>query len=317
MKETLLRILKLFTISVTSFLIGLIIFSSVFYVRSIKQEVIVAQEMLLELYDAQATMYDGIVKLYAAQTYVVLGLKENMDTAKEEAIKNRDELAQVILGVDESSKARDSAVLSAVARELKKPEYAELKSHTVMIVSQEKADPEHGSLGTGVVIKITEDTTFIVTNKHVCEGDDAHRCYVYDLDTKEEYDVSIVKRNSQHDVQIVKVSGNIPGKVSVKGIRDVKPQDKIYIVGHYLGNGFFYSEGVVAGFDRQSGDLVTAAPAGPGNSGSGIITQDGYLTGLLYAGRIVGEFPFMTFDLTHSLCINSEVLRLFLAGYIE
>jgi S1-C subfamily serine protease len=321
MKENLLKILKLFTLSVISFCAGFIILSSIFYVRTIKEEIVVVQDMVLELYEAQAA-------IYASQSYVIIGLEENLETAKAEAIKNRDELAQTILGVettvnnkisvtDEASKNRDTAILSAVAKELHRPEYNELKSHTVMIIAEEKANPEHGSLGTGVVIKTTESYTYIVTNKHVCEGDDATRCYVFDPETKAEYAVSIVKRHSQHDVQIVKVSGTIPDKTPVKGIKDVSHQQKVYLVGHYLGNSFFYAEGVVAGFARENGDLVVAAPAGPGNSGSGIITQDGYLTGILYAGNVVGSFPFMTLDLTHSLCVNSKVLRLFLVGYIE
>lgn len=317
MKELLLKLLKLFTISLITFIAGLVIFSSILYVRSIKEEVVVAQEMIAELYDAQAAQYTEILKGDAVQTYLILGLEKNLETAKAEAIKNRDELAQTLLGVDQDSKKRDTAILNAVARELHRPEYAELKSHTVMIVAEEKENPEHGSLGTGVVIKETAENTFIVTNKHVCEDTDKYRCYVFDTDTKAEYNVSIVKRNTKHDVQIVKVDGSIPGKVPVKGIRTVQQQDKIYIVGHYLGNSFFYAEGVVAGFARETGDLIVAAPTGPGNSGSGIITQDGYLTGLLYAGNVVGEFPYMTLDLTHSMCVNSEVLQLFLAGYLN
>jgi len=84
------------------------------------------------------------------------------------------------------------------------------------------------------------------------------------------------------------------------------------------GNPFLYSEGTVSGFDRRSGDLIVGMPSGPGNSGSGIFTQDGYLTGILYAGQMFPAVPFgAAIDTAHGICVNSQVLRLFLSEYFE
>lgn len=298
-------------IGTLSFLLGF----GIYYVGTIKTEVKIVSAQVEELYQALAFQYQETMKISALNAYLVLGLTESLEVAKKEAVKNDDELAKQLLGVDTASKNRDTSILAVMSKEFARPQYDELKSHTVMIIGVESLESDKGVMGTGVVIKATPEATFIVTNKHVCERN--MTCYIMDNENHEKYDVQIVKQHTKVDIQILKVSGPILGKTPVKGIKEVKHQDKIYIVGHYLGNSFFYAEGVVAGFSREGGDLVIAAPTGPGNSGSGIITQDGYLSGILYAGNIVGEFPYLTLDLTHSLCVNSQTLKLFLAGYIE
>lgn len=257
--------------------------------------VVALENTLYQIYQAQA-------ELYSEATQLDLLLLQYTKKVEVESL-DRDTKQVKNIGV--------------IAKYLNKPDYSYLRNITVLIINQSKENPDQGSLGTGVVIKEEEKSTYIVTNKHVCPGDDDSRCYVLDIDTKLEYPISIVKQSSTHDVQIVKIDGKLPRKIPVKGIKDIEPQDRVYMVGHNLGNPFMYSEGVVAGFERSSKNLIVTMPSGPGNSGSGIITQDGYLSGLLYSGKIVGQFPYMSLDLTHGICVNSKVLKLFLRDYLQ
>lgn len=234
-----------------------------------------------DVYTTQAILYTTLWKQHQIQIAVTEGTVDQL----------RQEVQQVV----------DSSV---------RPAYDYLKSVTVRIISRESMESNMGAIGTGIVIKITEDHTYILTNKHVC---DMPICYVSDPNTKTNYQIQIVKRSETlHDMQVVRVIGHLPGKVAVPGIKGVTYQDKVYVVGQYLSEYFFYSEGFVAGFSRERGDLVVGAPMAPGNSGSGIITQDGYLSGLLYAGRLLNGQMIMT----HAYCVNADVLQLFLAEYL-
>lgn len=270
----------------------------IFYSQGIKADTIVIQDMIKDLYDSQAA-------LYTIQNYIFQEMKNNIETVKADMIKQRGELVKGLTNVENMMNTK-----------FQRPEYSELKSYTVMIISEERANPKYKSIGTGVVIKETNTHTIIVTNKHVCEDTISNRCYIVDPETRSKYKIMIVKRHSIYDIQIVKVQGVMPNKSPIKGIKNVSPSNPVYVVGHYLGNLFFYSEGVVAGFSRISGDLVVTAPIGPGNSGSGVMTKDGYLAGLVYSTSVVGTFPNRTIDLTHGTCVNAKVLRLFLSGYI-
>jgi S1-C subfamily serine protease len=218
--------------------------------------------------------------------------------------------------VEQNSIGRDRAITAYIQQNNEKPEYKYMKSMIVYLVEQSLIDEHKGSIGTGTVIKVTENETYIITNKHVCDWAEGTTCFVYQ--DKEKYTISLVKANEvDHDIQIVKTSKVVPDKVAVKGLKDVKEQDTVYMVGNNNGNPFMYSEGTVSGFDRGTGDMLVGMPSGPGNSGSGIFTKDGYLCGLLYAGQIFNLGFFPSLDTAHGICVNSEILRLFLAEYIN
>ena len=178
-------------------------------------------------------------------------------------------------------------------------------------------DKHDGWMGTGVVIKITKDATYVVTNNHICTWDADHICYVEDSETKTEYPISLVKSNHfGRDIQIVKFDGVIPGKQAVKGVANASIQDSVYMVGHNNGNLFIYGEGIVAGWDDEK-NLEVQISSTHGNSGSGIINKDGYLVGLIFAGQILHDFPYTIGDSSKAICVNSEVVRLMVAGIIE
>jgi S1-C subfamily serine protease len=270
----------------------------------------------METYIAISDYFTKVSKLQED----VLQLADTIQTAS----INRDEILSLqITGAGKEAEKRDETLLKLVsnskvnieaelAEMKKKPSIEYLDSITVLIIVKEKADATEGRLSTGVVIKQTDDNTYIVTNKHACDPEKI--CYV--KEGEDEYPVQVVKRNEAgFDVQVVKVAGKIKGKVPVKGLADIERGDKIYVMGHNLGRPFLYAEGVVAGFEKdETSDLIIASPTAPGNSGSGVIDTEGRLVGLVYAGRLINMFQM---DLTHGICINSKSLRLFLVGYLN
>lgn len=290
------------------------IFWTIATLREIKTEISLIQDQNLQAYNVQAQVFSKtieFVNLVAEYTQ-----KSNDDSVNRDATLANflNELVTRLQTVDETAINRDKNIAEYVQANEQKPAYEYMKSMIVYLIQQDLTDLEHGSIGTGTVIKVTDNETYILTNKHVCDWAEGSICYVYQ--DKEKYEISLVKANEvDHDMQVVKTSKVVPNKIAVKGIKDVVQQDKVYCVGNNNGNPFMYSEGTVAGFVRESGDLLVGMPSGPGNSGSGIFTQDGYLTGLLYAGQVFPINYGASLDTSHAICINSKILRLFLAEY--
>lgn len=317
MKEKIFKVLKFVAISVKNIVIILFFAWLASNVLELKTDVAKIQDQQLSGYNTQAKVFSQIVEaLTVTGKYIngvnqaslerdtdILGIVSSINnTLKNESAKKHTE-----------EQDKKSNQVSGDARLA----YDYMKDRIVYMV-EAIGDTGRGGIGTGVVIKVDETSTYILTNKHVCEWAEGNTCYV--LNDKEKFPITLVKKNEfDHDVQIVKTDRPIPGKVAVKGIKDVKPQDKVYFVGNNNGNFFIYSEGTVAGFMRKSGDLLVGAPSGPGNSGSGIFTQDGYLCGILFAGQLfeLEEAGSITMDTAHAICVNSEVLRLFLADYLS
>lgn len=320
---------KIWTVikAIGRFLRGLFVF--VFFawmalsIIEIKQEITTIQDQNLQAYNVQAEVFSKIVSTINALATYAQGI-EQADRIRaatlaeflqqiDNKIKEAEEKAKE---ADEASLKRDTIIATAFQKYTEQPTYDYMKSMIVYLIQQDLADTTHGSIGTGTVIKVTDSETYILTNKHVCDFSEGTVCYAYQ--DKQKYMITLVKRNTvDHDIQIVKTSRVIPGKQPVKGLKDVAPQDKVYMVGHNRGNPFMYSEGTVSGFIRESGDLLVGMPSGPGNSGSVIFTHDGYLCGLLFAGQVMPFGPYGSLDTAHGICVNSKILRLFLDGYVS
>ena len=208
---------------------------------------------------------------------------------------------------EEQQKLKDS---------LAKPTYEYLKSVTVFIVKQDTSDKDKAWLGTGVIVKITDDATYILTNRHVCDGNLGYQCTIHE--GKSSYRASAIKvSNTDFDMSLLKVDTAIPNKQSVNGIAVASIQESVYMVGNNQGRPFIYAEGVIAGYDVENNkSLLVDISAAPGNSGSGIINKKGELVGLLWGGTVTGEAPYMAPDFTHALCVDGRVLKLFLAGIV-
>jgi len=203
-----------------------------------------------------------------------------------------------------------------------KPTYEELKSHTVLIYgcSSEEAVNEKLSSntsssgmcwsGTGVVIKVTETETYILTNNHVA-GKKEKDPILFVANESGKVRAELVKYNDYVDAAVIKITGKLEHKTPITKISYVNIQDPVYIVGNPLGNKMIYTEGVVAGYTGIS--VLIQAPCIYGNSGSGIFNSNGELVGLVYALQMYNGFMGIPeAQITHTVAVDAISIYMFL-----
>lgn len=258
-----------------------------------------------ELYDNQASQYDEIM------AYIELN---NLILATQDQILSKTvfEIVGTLLENDKQQVKLSKSILGIVEDRTDKVPYDYLTDRTV-IIFQEIPNTERGYLGTGVIVKITADFTYILTNKHMVQGCNEYlNCYT--LDSEGKRSIEVVKKSSfEYDIALVKVTGKLLGKKAIEKIVSPKIQERVYMVGHNLGRLYIYAEGYIAGYDTElNKSLVVGISSGPGNSGSGIINSKGELVGLLWGGRLVSSFPYRSLDTSSALCVDGKILKLFL-----
>lgn len=187
----------------------------------------------------------------------------------------------------------------------KKPSYDYLKSMIVRIYQKANEEAEVGGLGTGTVVKMTEDATYILTNKHVATMGN----YVVLLDEENEVIVKceVLKNSEKYDLSLIKAPIKLKNKQAFKGVGKIDYQEKAYSVGMFLGLKYIYTEGTFAGYEDDSFLLNT--PAGPGCSGSGVFNKNGELVAVIYAGNIINYFQI---DTAKAVCVTGEQVKEFL-----
>jgi S1-C subfamily serine protease len=206
-----------------------------------------------------------------------------------------------------------------------KPSYEELKSHSVVILGcadSEIEQPEESKysyplekngvcwLGSGSVIKVTKESTYILTNNHVV-GFWTVNPIIYVENGEQKIQAEIVKNHPLLDMAVIKINGILKDKVAVPGYSTVSITDKVYVVGHPLGNKFVYTDGLMAGY--VGNDELFQLPCIFGNSGSGIFDKDGNLVSLVYALQgYPGFFGIPMAQITHTLGVAGNDVQKFL-----
>jgi len=197
----------------------------------------------------------------------------------------------------------NTAEVNIKVNEEVKPSYEYLKSITVYLTGQLE---NKKWVGTGTVIKIDEEYTYILTNKHVAGGGNKEAT-IYVENGLRQLETELVDVHSNLDLAVVKVKGKLKDKQVVKGFSTASPQDKLYLVGHFLGIRYVYSEGVFVGYDGIS-DIVQL-PVCYGNSGSAVCDKEGNLIGVIFAIYRIGLFDV---DTSHGIMVDGLSVRLFL-----
>lgn len=198
-----------------------------------------------------------------------------------------------------------------------KPSYSYLKSITVYITGSIPSETlEDGTIklgsswiGTGSIIKIDKNYTYILTNAHVAGSKkESVVLFVDNGLQKIEAEIVAFHRNTDViDLAVIKVKGKLKNKQAVKGFSIAYPQDKLYLVGNHLGRKYIYGEGVFAGY-QDIYDIVQI-PVLFGNSGSAVCNKDGELAGVIFAINGVGFFDV---DCAHGISIPGLSIQLFL-----
>lgn len=223
-----------------------------------------------------------------------------------------DVVKEVIYNADEQSEKTNIE-----PKKESKPSYEYLKSICVYITGSIPSETlEDGTIrlgsswsGTGGIIKIDKEYTYILTNAHVA-GDKKKGVILFVDNGMQKVEAEIVAfhRNIEViDLAVIKVRGKLKGKRAIKGFAYVYPQDKIFLVGNYMGIKSLYAEGCMSGYHGVYD--VHQLPICFGNSGSVVCDKNGNLVGVVFAGFRVGFFGF---DTAKAICVSSLSVQIFL-----
>ncbi len=296
------------------------------------------EEQMEELFENQAMIFTKVIQNELNATFQIGEINESVNALESEIdlnIEVHDELINLLksynkkifeqsrkinsqnikivdLAINLAEKQRDLVIKETLDKfETKetKPSYDYLESVTVYIFNRNSGD--NVSIGTGIVVHEDLYYTYIMTNKHVCDKNDADTCNVeiYKYGQFVVVPLQFVRQTeSKYDLSLWKTSEYLPFKKVIKGLSDIKKQDKVYSVGSYLGFQYIYTEGTFAGYDNE-GSFIFNLPCTDGCSGSGIYDKDGNLVSVVFASHVLNIFQSETSKI---IGVPSEIVRLFL-----
>lgn len=146
---------------------------------------------------------------------------------------------------------------------------------------------QYVSQGAGSGVIISKDG-YIVTNNHVVSGATSLKVTTTD---GTEYDASVVGKDSQTDLAVIKVDANNFQAATLGDSDILQVGDPAIAIGNPLGElGGTVTTGIISATDRQITIddetmtlLQTDAAINPGNSGGGLFNADGNLIGIVNA----------------------------------
>lgn len=153
----------------------------------------------------------------------------------------------------------------------------------------ERGRPQVDGLGTGVVV---DENGTILTNLHVVAG--VERLQVVFLDGTES-PADIIAIRPEQDLAVIRAS-ILPDDLvpaTLRSTRDLRVGDRVTAVGFPFGIGPSLTSGVVSGMRREyrnpDGERLLSnliqfdAAANPGNSGGPLVTEEGFVVGIVTA----------------------------------
>lgn len=296
---------------ILTIIIVLVLFLNIVYMQGLKGDITILKSQAISnfasIQETQTSQFDLSTEVY---TTILNNLQFLIEQNAFIIDQNRVQEKQIKNG--------KLSIIKAI-----KPPYAELKSHNVYIVGctdkvlddDKKIDfpiDDSGKCwsGTGVVIKITDTETYLLTNNHVSgKGEKNVTLYIENGESKVK--AEIIKQHPYVDIAVLKVNTKLIDKTEIPGIASTNIQDAVYVVGNPLGIKNVYSEGVVAGYEDTS--LLVQIPCIYGNSGSGVYDRNGNLVGLVYALETYPGFLGIPMArITHSLVVDTISIKIFL-----
>jgi len=170
----------------------------------------------------------------------------------------------------------------------RKPTFDYLKSVTVYVVTEcfTEITEVNGDInldkdiavGTGVVVKIDNEYTYILTNNHAA-GFNKQNPIVHLRNLGEKVYCEIVVKHPVEDLALLRLKGQLKGKQAIMGLSYPEITEKVYTVGNARSDFYMYGEGVFSGTNIDYD--IYQLPIIGGQSGSGVFSKDGYLLGLI------------------------------------
>ena len=195
--------------------------------------------------------------------------------------------------IDDScaSELRETAVVKAVRRAA--PSVVNIRGEKRVGASGAAVEDDMGrrvnGMGTGVVI---DPRGYIITNHHVVDG---VREIQVTLDKGERYIASLVSRDSETDLAVIKI--DCPRELQVVELgtsADLMTGEPVIAVGNAFGYEHTVTRGIISSLHRAVqvsdaqyySDLIqTDASINPGNSGGALLNIDGQMIGIVVAVR--------------------------------
>lgn len=137
--------------------------------------------------------------------------------------------------------------------------------------------------GSGVILKVSNTTYYILTNHHVIENSSSIWVTTYDGFIHEG---TIVGSDTHRDIAVISISStnNYPA-IQLASNQSIKVGTPIYVIGSPYGFMFSVSKGIISATNRTDSILnnifiQTDAAMNPGNSGGALIDNSGKLLGI-------------------------------------
>lgn len=268
------------------------------------------QIKLEELYQQNLQLLDSIYMVSKDATQQSKKLTEKTEALKEEGNRRFKTLLYLYKSANDRSRNNRKNLMKKITDMHYQPSYKYLKSVTVRIFMEHPSMKNYGWVGTGTIIKVTDDYTYILTNKHVAPINSKTDIYVGD-NRGEFIKVEVVKNSAFEDLSLIRIVGKIKDKRTINGISEAYPSDKVYSVGMYLANHYIYTEGTFAG--NQNTSILINAPSSFGCSGSGVFDRAGRLVAVIHATPIL---RFLDTDSAKAVCVSSAGVKMFLKGIL-
>jgi S1-C subfamily serine protease len=177
-------------------------------------------------------------------------------------------------------------------------------------------------LGTGIVI---DPRGYILTNYHIIESsvDPTYEGYsrVYVIPGRDEsvrFVARVVGYDRVYDLALLKIEKQMESFIRLGDSDALKQGDAVMAIGNPVGLTNTVTSGIVSSTDRQLlqiGNIVQIdAALNPGNSGGALITGDGYLIGIAFAGLKNYENLNFAIPSNHALSI---LHRLYKGGEVK
>ncbi|RSL33372.1 serine protease [Salibacterium salarium] len=163
------------------------------------------------------------------------------------------------------------------------------------------------SQGTGFFI---EEDGLVLTNHHVIEDQDSIGVSTENGDV---YDGELIETDEDKDLALLDIEGGGFESLPLQH-RSSDEEDHIYVIGNPLSFTKIANEGDVLGAEHTGENVLgISAPIYRGNSGSPVITEEGEVTGVVYAKRTISKPE----QESIGLAVSIEDVHEFLDGAIE
>ncbi len=168
------------------------------------------------------------------------------------------------------------------------------------------------SMGSGIVVKKTENYSYVVTCYHVIDSADYGKAVVRIKTKNGDYvEAYVLDTDEENDLALLLVEDPLTKYATLKSIADIGIADKVFTVGNGLGFEDTYAEGLAVGYS-DTGDILFTLATTPGDSGSGVFDSKGNLVAILSSVYV----PRGSYDFTTGVGVHTKHIRKLLNGII-